>query len=95
MDYKVIWMDEAVADLKSIVLTIAHDNPDIAWRWGDKLRQKPLVLPQHPRFERVFKKLARDDVREINVPPYRIIYHVRDATRTVWIYMYRGPCLEL
>ena len=77
--------DEAIADLKSIVLGIARDNPDAALRWGEKLRQKPLVLAEHPRFGRVFQKLERDDVREINVPPYRIIYHVRDATRTVWI----------
>ena len=85
MDYKIIWMDEAIADLKSIVLGLAHDNRDTALRWGEKLRQKPFVLTQHPRFGRVFQKLGRDDVREVNVPPYRIIYHVHDATRTVWI----------
>ena len=78
-------MDEAIADLKSIVLNITHDSPDIALRWGEKIRQKPFVLAAHPRFGRIFAKLDRDDVREINVPPYRIIYFVEDASRTVWI----------
>ena len=85
MDYQVIWMDEAIADLKSIVLRIAQDNPDAALRWGEKIRQKPLLLSVHPRLGHRFEKLGRDDVRELNVPPYRIIYHVQDASRTVWI----------
>ena len=85
MDYKVIWMDEAIADLKSIVLRLAQDNPDAAVRWGEKIQQKPLALPKHPRLGRRFEKLGREDVRELGVPPYRIIYHVQDATRMVWI----------
>ena len=85
MDYQVIWMDEAIADLKSIVLGIAQDNPDAALHWGEKLRQKSGVLAEYPRFGRIFQKLGRDDVREINVPPYRIVYHVSDVTRKVWV----------
>ena len=95
MDYKVIWMDEAIADLKSIVLRIARDNPDAALQWGEKIREKPLTLAAHPGFGRVFVKLGRDDVRELNVPPYRIIYHVQEATRIVWILtVWHGARLE-
>ena len=85
MDYQVIWMDEAIADLKSIVLRMAQDNPYAARRWGEKIRQKPLLLSEQPRLGHRFEKLGRDDVREVNVPPYRIIYFVQDATRTIWI----------
>ena len=85
MDYQVIWMDEAIDDLKSIVLCIAEDHPEVAQRWGEKLRHKPLALSEHPRLGRRFKKMGREDVRELNVPPYRIIYHVQDAARKVWI----------
>lgn len=85
MDYKVTWMDEALADLKSIVLRIAQNDPDVAERWGERILQKPLLLATHPRLGHRFEKLGRDDVCELNVPPYRIIYHVQDATRAVWI----------
>jgi plasmid stabilization system protein ParE len=81
MDYQIIWMDEAIADLRSIVQHIANDNPDAALQWGQRLLRKPRVLSDHPRFGRLFKKLGRDDVRELNEPPYRIIYHVRDEVR--------------
>ena len=70
MDYQVIWMDEAIADLKSIVLRIAQDNPDAALRWGEKILQKPALLSKHPRLGRRFEKLGREDVRELgNVEP--------------------------
>ena len=85
MDYQVIWMDEAIADLKSIVLRIAQDNPDAALRWGEKILQKPRLLSEQPRLGHRFEKLGREDVRELNVPPYRIIYQILDSTRTVWI----------
>jgi len=34
---------------------------------------------------KIFLRLNRDDVREIPVPPYRVIYHVKDAEHVVRI----------
>ena len=83
MGYHVIWLDEAIDDLRRAVSHIAKDNPMAARRTGERIFKQVKVLVQFPRFGRVFPKLGREDVREIPVPPYRVIYHVHDPDRTV------------
>ncbi len=85
MDHKVIWDDEAIEELGQIVRYIAEDNPTAARRMGETILNKAGMLGSFPQLGNVFRKLNRDDVREISVPPYRIIYHVRDADRSVRI----------
>jgi toxin ParE1/3/4 len=83
MDYQVIWLDDAIEDLGKAVKYIARHNPAAARRTGDAILKKAELLAQFPRFGKIFAKLRRDDVREVPVPPYRLIYHIRDANRTI------------
>jgi addiction module RelE/StbE family toxin len=85
MDYKIIWDDEAIRELGQAVRYIATDNPVAAERTGKTIFQKVENLASFPRMGKVFSKLNRDDIREIPVPPYRIIYHVKDAEGIVRI----------
>ena len=85
MDYKVIWDDEAIEELRQTVRFIAPNNPTAARKTGEAILQKAGILGSFPRLGKVFSKLSRDDVREIPVPPYRIFYHIKDAERTVRI----------
>ena len=85
MDYKIIWDDEAIHELGQVVRYIAADNPVAAERTARIIFHKIENLASFPRIGRVFSKLSRDDVREIPVPPYRIIYHVKDVERVVRI----------
>ena len=85
MDYKVIWDDEAIEELRQAVRFIAPNNPTAARKTGEAILQKAGILGSFPRLGKVFSKLSRDDVREIPVPPYRIFYHIKDAERTVRI----------
>ena len=85
MDYKVIWDDEALEELAQAVRHIAQDNPVAARNVGETILQKAGTLGTFPRLGKVFRKLNREDVREIPVPPYRIIYHVKDFERSVMI----------
>src|SRR5438128_2130380 len=85
MDYKIIWDDEAIGELAQIVAHIAEDNPAAARKMGERILEKAKLLEQFPLLGKVFKKLGRDDVREILVFPYRVIYHVRDVSRSVKI----------
>ncbi len=99
MDYKVIWDDEAIGELAAIVRRIAKNNPDAARKTGELLLQKAGLLSSFPQFGKVFKKLHREDVREISVPPYRIIYHVKAAQNcvqilTVWHGARREPDIQ-
>ena len=85
MDYKVIWDDEAIEELRQAVRFIAPNNPTTARKTGETILKKAENLGTFPRLGKVFSKLNRDDVREIPVPPYRIFYHIKDAERTVRI----------
>ena len=85
MDYKVIWDDQAIAELGQAVRFIASNNPVAARKSGEAIFQKAGVLGSFPRLGKVYSKLNRDDVREIPVPPYRIFYHIQDTERTVRI----------
>lgn len=85
MDYKVIWDEEAIAELGQAVRFIAANNPIAARKTGETVLLKVGLLGSFPRLGKVFSQLNRDDVREIPVPPYRVIYHVKDAERSVRI----------
>jgi len=48
MDFKVIWSDEAITDLRAICSYIARDNPGAALRMGNALgarRKRPMKYP--------------------------------------------------
>jgi plasmid stabilization system protein ParE len=85
MDYKVIWDDEAIEELGQIVRYIARNNPIAARKTGDAIFDKAGTLGSFPQLGKVFRKLNREDVREISVSPHRIIYHVKDFERSVRI----------
>jgi toxin ParE1/3/4 len=79
MDYAVIWDDEAIEDVRQIVHYIAQHNPSAAQKMGNVIFEKTRNLRYFPLSGKVFRKLHREDVREVPVPPYRIIYHVKEA----------------
>jgi len=85
MDFKIIWPDAAIDDLRQLVTTIAQDNPTAARAFGHEILAKLELLARFPRMGRVYAKLGRDDVRELPVSPYRVIYRLDDAARTVTV----------
>ncbi|MBI4326928.1 MAG: type II toxin-antitoxin system RelE/ParE family toxin [Chloroflexi bacterium] len=85
MDYKIIWTPRSIDNLKELVEYGARDNPSAARRIGAAIFKKTWWLGQFPRLGKVFAKLGRDDVREVLVRPYRIIYRVQDAARSLSI----------
>ena len=85
MDYKVIWDEEALEELGQAVRYITQHNPAAARKTGKTILQKAGTLGAFPQLGKVFLKLSREDVREMPVPPYRIIYHVKDFESSVRI----------
>ncbi|HEX5398408.1 MAG TPA: type II toxin-antitoxin system RelE/ParE family toxin [Verrucomicrobiae bacterium] len=85
MDYKVIWDDEALKELGCAVRFIAQNNPSAARKIGETILHKSGTLGAFPQMGKIFRKLNREDVRETPVPPYRIIYHIKDFERSVRI----------
>jgi addiction module RelE/StbE family toxin len=87
MGYKVIWTDEAIADLRQLVSFISRDNPTAAVKLGETIIQKSLVLARHARIGKVLRKSSRETLRELSVPPYRIIYEINDSALIISIRM--------
>ena len=84
MGHKVIWTDEAIADLRQMVARIAKDNPPAAVKMGEEIiRKSLLMLAEHPRVGRMLREAKRDTLREISIRPYRLIYEIDDASLTV------------
>ena len=85
MDYKVIWDDEAIQDLARVVTYINQFNPMAARKTGETILNKVKLIGSFPLLGKIFHTLNREEVREVPVPPYRIIYHVGHADKYVRI----------
>lgn len=76
MARKVIWSDEAIADLAAIVRYIAADRPAAAEKFGLTVFAQTRRLADFPLAGRVVPEERDSAVREIIVEPYRVIYEV-------------------
>ncbi len=76
----VIWSQPAKADLRSIHDFIAHDSPYYAKKVVQDIREKTDVLEQLPRAGRKVAELNEDQIRELSLYSYRIIYELREET---------------
>ena len=83
MARKVIWSDEAIADLGAIVSYIAVDNRSAAAALGRTILDRSKMLADFPQAGRVVPEERNPSVREIIVEPYRIIYELNSTTGTV------------
>ncbi len=73
---KLRWTDHARRDLLAIVRYIARDNPHAARRWNEQLRERARQAAENPLAGRVVPELGRDEVREVFLRSYRIVYRV-------------------
>lgn len=84
--YRIEWRPKAREDLRGIVRYIGKDNPTRAFSFGQELRDKTLLLAQHPELGRTGRPGLPDAVRELVVHRnYIVFYRVLDETRTVEI----------
>ena len=73
---RVRWTLRAQSDLLEIARFIARDNPEAARRWVAMLRKRVRAAARMPRAGRRVPELGRDDVREVVVRSYRIVYQI-------------------
>jgi len=74
---KVRWSRRSQTDLKDIGRYIARHNRNAARRWVSRLREKVLGIREQPRVGRIVPELMRDDIREVLLASYRIVYQIR------------------
>jgi len=70
------WTLRARWDLDEIGTYISRDSPAAARRWIERLRDRARKAAQTPRAGRVVPELERENVREVFLRSYRIVYRV-------------------
>ena len=73
----VIWSAPAEADLRAIHDYIAHDSRYYAKKVAQDIREKADTLKELPKSGRRVPELDDEQVREISLYSYRIIYEIR------------------
>ena len=76
--HSIRWSARAMRDLDQIAAYIARDNPQAARKWIAKLRRTAQHAARIPLAARVVPEIQREDVREVFLRSYRIVYGVRD-----------------
>ncbi len=70
------WTKRARRDLVEIGRFIARDKPMAARRWVERLRQRARSAAELPQTGRKVPEVDRDDVREVLLRNYRIVYRI-------------------
>ncbi|MSU68183.1 MAG: type II toxin-antitoxin system RelE/ParE family toxin [Opitutaceae bacterium] len=80
---KVIWSDEAIADLATIVGYIAADSRTAAEKLGLEIFDRTRLLSDFPLAAPMVPEERAPAVREIIVEPCRVIYEISVNNQTV------------
>jgi toxin ParE1/3/4 len=75
---QVRWTPQAADDLEAVCLFIARDSPRLAAAFADRVLRATDRLESFPRSGRIVPELGIENIKEILVAGYRVIYRVRD-----------------
>jgi addiction module RelE/StbE family toxin len=75
---KLIWTDRARRDLLAIGRYIARDNPRAAREWVERLRKRARDAAKMPLTGRRVPEKDREEIREVLLRNYRIVYRVHE-----------------
>jgi len=85
MGYQIVWTESANNDLKQIVSFIAIDDPDTAERFGLSIVGQVESLSMHPRIGRIVPEEQIEEIRELILSPYRIVYEIYEKEKVVYV----------
>jgi addiction module RelE/StbE family toxin len=85
MDFKIIWSDSAISDLKSICEYIARDKPEAAERVGRGILDHVKILETFPLIGPAYPRRSSGSIREIVYGKYRIFYEVGSDAKVVHV----------
>jgi toxin ParE1/3/4 len=70
----VVWTERAREDLADIFRYIAQDNRRAAAQWVGRLIERAESAAEAPLAGRVVPEVQREDIREVFLKSYRVIY---------------------
>ncbi len=75
---RIVWTKKAEKHLTQIYNYIALDSPFYATRSIERIVEKAESVSEFPNKGRIVPEYQNDNIREVFLHPYRIIYHIRD-----------------
>jgi len=75
---KIRWSRRSLQDLREIGAFIRRDNPEAARRWVHRLQERARSAASLPRAGRVVPEIQLDNVREVILGNYRIVYRLAE-----------------
>lgn len=90
----VIWSAPARRDLRAIYDYIAQGSRHYAKKVAQEIRAKADILEQLPRAGRKIPELDDEQVRELSVYSYRIIYEIRGGDVFVLAVIHKRRLLQ-
>jgi len=85
MDFKIIWTDSAIADLKEICTHISRDNQSAAQKTGRGILDHVKILELFPFIGPAYPRRSSGAIREIVYGNYRIFYEVTKQPKAVHV----------
>ena len=83
MDFKIVWSEQAIGDLRDICAYIAEHDPEAALRMGNGILDHVLILARFPFIGPAYPRGTRGPLREIVFRSYRIFYDVSEKSGRV------------
>jgi addiction module RelE/StbE family toxin len=78
MVYRIKWSLEAIEDVEAIAKYIEKDSEFYAKAVVNRIFQATEKLKQFPKIGRIVPELDREDIRELIIYSYRIIYQLKE-----------------
>jgi len=91
---RVVWTELAHAQLDEAMAYIAADRPATAARWLELVLETASSLSEFPDQGRIVDEAQREDIRELIVSPYRIIYRRDEADISITMFLHGRRNLE-
>ena len=83
MGHKVVWSPEALDDVDAIASYIARDSAFYATTVVNRILETSRSLNQFPQLGRIVPERGQDDIRELFVYSYRLVYRVAQDIITI------------
>jgi plasmid stabilization system protein ParE len=91
---EVRWSPQAADDLEAICLFIARDAPQVAAAFADRVLRATDQLAYFARLGRTVPEFGIENVREIVVGSYRVIYRIRGEDVQILTVHHGGRLLD-
>lgn len=86
----IYWTNQAVNDLKAIYDYIARDSMKYAKIHVSRIKLATHILKSHPKSGKVVTEFQNENIREIIVKNYRIIYAIKSSSQINILLIHHG-----